>query len=85
MELLKQPVHSPMSLADQVISLVCAEGGVLNAVPVDQIKAEQRALLDAFKTQVPDVADTIETQRSLDDALKAKILATAKDLIASRS
>jgi hypothetical protein len=52
---------------------------------VDQIKAEQRALLDAFKTQVPDVADTIETQRSLDDALKAKILTTAKDFMASRS
>ena len=85
MELLKQPVHSPMSLADQVISLVCAEGGVLNAVPVDRIKAEQHALLDAFKIQAPDVADTIETQRSLDDALKAKILATAKDLMAPRS
>jgi F-type H+-transporting ATPase subunit alpha len=85
MELLKQPVHSPMPLSDQVLSLICAEGGILGAVPAERVKAEQRALLDAFRTQAPDIVRAIETQRSLDDALKAKILATAEDLMASRS
>ncbi len=85
MALLKQPVHSPMALSEQVISLICVENGVFAGVPAENMKAEQRALLDAFKTQAPEIARAIETQRALDDALQAKILATAKDLMAARA
>ncbi len=38
-ELLKQPLNSPMAVEEQVVSIYCGTNGVLDDLPVDQVKA----------------------------------------------
>ena len=73
MELLKQPLGKPLSLAQQVITLVGAIGRKFVGVPTDQIKAYQGNLLEYFEEKHYDIVDAINTQKTLDDALKSKI------------
>ena len=44
-ELLKQPQYQPLSVWQQTVSLVAANEGILDAVPVEKIKDAQAALL----------------------------------------
>ena len=82
MEMLKQPVHQPMSMADQVISLVSAENGAFNKIPVADLKGVQRALLDDFKVKHPEIIDQLNATKDLDDALKQQIIDASKQIIA---
>lgn len=74
MELLKQPVHQPMSAVDQIITLIWAENGVFKDVAVDQVRPMQCRLLEDFRTQCPDIIDQLETQQGLDETLKQQII-----------
>ena len=82
MEMLKQPVHQPMSMADQVISLVAAENGAFNKIPVADLKAVQKTLLEDFKVQHPEIIDQLNTTKDLDDELKQQIVDAAKQIVA---
>ena len=74
MELLKQPLGHPMSLADQVITLVGAIGKKFVQVPADELKAYQAELLAYFNDNCADVVQEIQTKKTLSDELKEKIL-----------
>ena len=74
MELLKQPLTHPMSLAQQVVTLVGAIGKKFVDVPKDQIKSYQGKMLEYFDTHHSDLMSEIDTQQVLDDELKASIL-----------
>ena len=82
MEMLKQPVHQPMSMADQVISLVAAENGAFNKIPVADLKAVQKTLLEDFKVQHPEIIDQLNATKDLDDELKQQIVDAAKQIVA---
>ena len=79
MELLKQPLGKPMSLAQQVITLVGAIGRKFVGIPSDEIKAHQGRLLAYFDEKHADIVDEINTAKALDEALKAKILKAIDD------
>lgn len=74
MELLKQPLTHPMSLAQQVVTLVGAIGKKFVDVPKSQIKSYQGKMLEYFDTHHSDLMSEIDTQQVLDDELKASIL-----------
>lgn len=74
MELLKQPLTHPMSLAQQVVTLVGAIGKKFVDVPKDQIKSYQGKMLEYFDTHHSDLMSEINTQQVLDDELKTSIL-----------
>ncbi len=74
MELLKQPLTHPMSLAQQVVTLVGAIGKKFVDVPKNQIKSYQGKMLEYFDTHHIDLMSEIDTQQVLDDELKASIL-----------
>lgn len=74
MELLKQPLTHPMSLAQQVVTLVGAIGKKFADVPLEKIKAYQGELLEYFEENHNDLMTEIATQKVLDDDLKASIL-----------
>ena len=74
MELLKQPLGKPLSLAQQVITLVGAIGRKFVGIPADEIKAYQGELLGYFEEKHADIVDKINNEKLLDDELKAKIL-----------
>lgn len=79
MELLKQPLGRPLSLAEQVITLVAAIGKKFVGVPVGEIKSYQAEMLEYFETNQADIVDEINKYKVLDDELRTKIL-SAVDL-----
>lgn len=74
MELLKQPLGRPMSLSEQVVTLVAAVGKKFVKVPVDEIKSYQLKMLEYFDTERSDIMSEIESSKVLDDLLKESIL-----------
>jgi F-type H+-transporting ATPase subunit alpha len=74
MELLKQPLGNPMSLSQQVITLVSAIGKKFVSVPISKLKAYQAELLQYFNDQHIDIIDEIENMKVIDDELKDRIL-----------
>lgn len=77
MELLKQPLGHPMSLSDQVITLVCAIGRKFADVETEAIKDYQGRLLEYFNESCFDIVNEIQTGKVLTDGLKDKILEAA--------
>ena len=69
-ELLKQPLNSPMSVAEQVVSIYCGTTGTLDDLPVEQVKVFETELLDTFRTRHADLMGTIsDTGAMPDDAV----------------
>ena len=79
MELLKQPLCHPMSLADQVITLVAANKRLLLDVDIKQMKEFQGRLHDFFKIEHKDVVDAINEKKVLDDEITEKIVEAVKE------
>ena len=74
MELLKQPLGNPMSLAHQVITLVAAIGKRFIRVETGKLKEYQAGLLNYFDEEYSDIIKEINFKKTLDDELKEKIL-----------
>ena len=79
MELLKQPLCHPMSLADQVITLVTANNRLLLDVENKQTKDFQLRLLDFFHAEHKDIVDELNNNKVLNEELIEKIVAAVKE------
>lgn len=79
MELLKQPLNHPMDQADQIMALVAADANVLSDVPVNQIKDVENDMLAWLNSEHSELAREIHTTKKLDDDLKERIIAAAKE------
>jgi F-type H+/Na+-transporting ATPase subunit alpha len=66
-ELLKQPLNSPMPVEEQVVSLYAATNGYLDAVPVTEVRRFERELLEWFRLRHRDVLDAIRTSGDIPD------------------
>ena len=51
-ELLKQPLNSPMPVEEQVVSIYAGTNGYLDDVPVGDVRRFEDELLEAFRTRV---------------------------------
>ena len=78
-EMLKQPLCHPMSLHDQVISLVAANNRLLLDVEVSKIKGFQKEMLAFFEQKHPEIVKEIEEKKVLSDELKQSILDGVKE------
>lgn len=74
MELLKQPLGHPLQMHEQVITLVCANSGKMDAIPINMIKRFQKNLLGYIEEQQPDVVGELENGKDLSDELRKRIL-----------
>lgn len=74
MELLKQPLGRPLSLADMVITLVAAENRKFMDIPVEKIKQYQMDLLEYMNTNYQQISASIENEKVLDDCTVEQIL-----------
>ena len=73
MELLKQPLGHPFSMADQVIILVGANAHVFSDVPVEEVIDFRKGLLEFFHSECADIITELETYLDLPDELKSRI------------
>ena len=78
MELLKQPLCRPLSMAEQVMTLCAANGRVMLDVPVDHVKDFQMQFLSYMKEQHSDIVRQLETTKALDDELNKQICDAAE-------
>ena len=79
MELLKQPLCRPLSMAEQVMTLCAANGRVMLDVPVDHVKDFQMQFLSYMKEQHSDIVRQLETTKALDDELNKQICDAAEE------
>jgi F-type H+-transporting ATPase subunit alpha len=78
MELLKQPCYHPLTMAEQVISLVAATGRVMVGVPTNRLKSFQSSLLDDFHQSHADIITQLEREQVLTEELRERIVTEAK-------
>ena len=81
MELLKQPLCHPLSMAEQVITLVAATNKLFLNVDIKKVEQTPMDMLAYFKDAEPDVIKEIEEGKVLTDDLKEHILEAGKEFM----
>ena len=79
MELLKQPLCHPMSLADKVITLVAANKRLMLDVDTAKTKEFQLGMLDYIHVQHAELVTKINEEKVLDDAITEQIVEAVKE------
>ena len=72
-ELLKQNQYSPMSVADQVISVSAGVNGYLDDLELSQVKAFEEDLSDLIKSSHSNILESINSTGNLDDEIKNQL------------
>lgn len=83
-ELLKQPLYHPFSMADEVIILHCAQKKLMLDVPLNEIAQFRSDLLSYFSANHPEIISEINEKKVFSDELGEKITAAAKEFKAGR-
>jgi F-type H+-transporting ATPase subunit alpha len=81
MELLKQPLYHPLTMAEQVITLVAATNKLFLNIDVKKIKQTQADMLTYFKDAHKDIVSELEEKKALTDELKERILEAAGEFM----
>ncbi|MDE6433232.1 MAG: F0F1 ATP synthase subunit alpha [Lachnospiraceae bacterium] len=74
MELLKQPLGRPFSMAEQVITLVAANAHIFSDLPIGEVKKFRMDLLKDFESNHSDLISQIESSKNLDDDTREAIV-----------
>ena len=77
MELLKQPLGHPFTMAEQVITLVSANAHVFSDIPADKIKQFRLDLLKDFAVNYSDIISQLEASKDLSEDIKESIVDAA--------
>ncbi|WP_129044807.1 F0F1 ATP synthase subunit alpha [Companilactobacillus metriopterae] len=85
-EVLKQPVHSPITVEKQVLILFALTRGFLDNVEVEDIQEYESSLSEFFESNHQDLLDTIKNEGVLpdEDKMKSGIDDFTKNFIASK-
>jgi len=78
-QILKQGLHSPMAVEEQIVILYCGTKGLVNKVPVNKIKEFEIEFIREMKTKFSDVMNDLKAGKLTDNAIKA-IEETAKSI-----
>ncbi len=73
-ELLKQPQYVPFNIVDQVISIYAGTKGMLDDVPVNQVAAFEKAMLNYFTTVGKPLWNELEAKKELTGDLEKKLV-----------
>lgn len=82
-ETLKQAQYSPLNVAEQVLVVYTAVRNFLADVSVDNVVSFQRDYLKFIHSSHPELLETIESQKKLDDNLEAQINKSIEEFKAS--
>ena len=77
MELLKQPLGHPFTMAEQVITLVSANAHVFSDISADKIKQFRLDLLKDFAVNHSDIISQLEASKDLSEDIKESIVDAA--------
>ena len=66
-ELLKQDQYSPMTVAEQVISVFTGVKGFLDDIELNEIKKFEKDIIEKIKSEKPEIIDSIESTGKLEE------------------
>jgi F-type H+-transporting ATPase subunit alpha len=66
-ELLKQGLHAPMPVEEQVVSIFAGTNGYVDDIPASDVSRFEAELLDFMRTRKSDIMNTIRTSGALPD------------------
>jgi len=72
-EILKQGQYSPVPVEKQVAIIYAGTNGVLDDLPLDQIRAFEQELYRFLENAHPAILTTIKEKKTIDDDLKSKL------------
>jgi F-type H+-transporting ATPase subunit alpha len=66
-ELLKQDQYSPMTVAEQVVSVFAGVKGYLDDIALDKIKKFEKDIIEKIKSDKPEIIDAIQSSGKLEE------------------
>src|SRR6266576_2994873 len=72
-EILKQDQYMPLTAEKQVLILSVATSGLLDSVPVPEVRRFEREFVQFVETNYPSMLKNIAAKKALDDGIKAEI------------
>ena len=66
-ELLKQKQYSPMTVAEQVVSVFAGVNGYLDDVDLGKIKGFEKDIIEKIKNDKPEIIEAIQSSGKLDE------------------
>ena len=66
-ELLKQDQYSPMTVAEQVVTIYAGVKGYLDSIEISQIRSFEKGLLELVKSEKPELLDSIQKSGKIDE------------------
>jgi F-type H+-transporting ATPase subunit alpha len=84
-ELLKQPLNSPMPVQEQVVSLYAGTNGYLDPIPVEDVPRYERELLEWMRSRHGGLLEAIKSSGNIEDmdAFEAALKGFAESFQAS--
>jgi F-type H+-transporting ATPase subunit alpha len=84
MQLLKQPLGNPLSLAEQVITLILANNRFFDGYDTKNVKNVQMDVLSYFDSMKGDLVNKINSEKAIDDGTVNEVLEASKEYKAQR-
>ena len=72
-ELLKQDQYSPMTVAEQVISVFAGVKGYLDDIDLNKIKRFEKDIIEKIKSDKPEIIDAIQSSGKLDEDTESQL------------
>jgi F-type H+-transporting ATPase subunit alpha len=79
-EILKQDQYEPLPVEMQILSILAGTKGVLDTLPIDQVRAFEKALHRYFRDEKPEVLAEIRDKKDISDELGKEIAATMQQV-----
>jgi len=79
-ELLKQKQYSPMTVAEQVISVFCGVKGYLDDIELKDISDFENKIIDRCKSDKPDIIQSILSSGKLEEDTEKSLIELIKNL-----
>ena len=73
-EVLKQNQYSPMTVAEQVISVFTGVKGYLDDVELTKIKNFENDIIEKIKSEKPEIIDAIQSSGKLEDNTEKSLM-----------
>ena len=72
-ELLKQKQYSPMTVAEQVISVFCGVKGYLDDLDLKDISAFEAKIIEKCKSEKPEILDSLTSSGKLEEDVEKSL------------
>ena len=79
-ELLKQRQYSPMTVAEQVISVFCGVKGYLDDIELKDIASFESKIIEKCKSEKPEIIDGIQSSGKLEEDTEKSLVDLIKQL-----